>query len=242
MHTAVRRFMVVVGVLAGALLVLGCPGGEEAAPVAPTPAPPTPAAPVVVAASDLAIAAAANTVQSIEGQTFALANGSAIATPAAGGCNPTCPTLATQPITVTFTNTNLATPTATIVAPNVTGTDGQPARFSGPTTFASCTFVVTLSTFPLGSGPQVGNTITVNPCQIIAETGGVQATGQATTVQILLQLGAVPSAANQATVSINPTTGVVTINNVTLSAAVGSVILQTVTGGTGTSLGSESAG
>jgi len=34
----------------------------------------------------------------------------------------------------------------------------------------------------------------------------------------------------------------VTINNVTLSAAVGSVILQTVTGGTGTSLGSESAG
>lgn len=76
----------------------------------------------------------------------------------------------------------------------------------------------------------MGNTITVNPCQYTVQTGGVAATGKATKVQILLKIGAVPSAPNQATVSINATTGVVTITNVTLPAGVGSVTLTPVTG------------
>jgi hypothetical protein len=220
---AVLRLIAGVGVLTGALLVLSCGGGgEEAA----TPVTPPTTAPVAVAASDLAVPVAPATVQTLEAQTFTFSSGAALT-----------PALANQPITLAFTNTTSATPTATVTAPNVRGTDGQPARFAGTTEFGSCTFVVTTSTFPAGSGPQVGDRITVNPCQVNVSTGGVQATGQATTVQILLQLGATPSAANQSTVSINPTTGVVTINNVTLPAGVGSVTLQTFTGGTGSSPG-----
>lgn len=214
----VFRLTASVGVLAGMLTIFGCGSGNRAPE------------PVSVAQSDISVPVAANTAQSLEGLTFAFANGSAITSPASGGCDPACPSLATQPITLTFTDTSAAQPTATITAPNVVGTDGQPARMSGTTVFGSCTFRVALSTFLPGSGPQVGNTITVNPCQFNVKTGGVQANGQATTVQILLQLGANPSAAQQSTVSINPTTGVVTINNFTLPAGVGSVTLVVVTG------------
>lgn len=91
--------------------------------------------------------------------------------------------------------------------------------------FASCIFTVTSSNLP---GVQVGNQITVNPCQYVVATGGVQATGQATTVQILLKLGIVPSAANQASVAINPTPGIVTVNNVNTGI---SVKLQVTTNG-----------
>jgi hypothetical protein len=53
----------------------------------------------------------------------------------------------------------------------------------------------------------------VNPCSINAQTGGLSATGQATAVNILLQLGLVPSAPLQAQVSISPN-GTVTVNGV----------------------------
>ena len=89
--------------------------------------------------------------------------------------------------------------------------------YSGNMTYGSCIFNVTSSNLP---GVTVGQSITVNPCQINVKTGGVVANGQATTVQILLQLGTVPSAANQATVSIDPATGVVTLNNVSTGTAV----------------------
>lgn len=210
----VLRLMAVLGVLVGALTVLGCGGGEEqAAPVQ-----------VVPSGTVTQVPLATTTVQAVAAQTFSFPTGGAAISPA----------LANQPITLAFTNTASATPTATVIAPNVRGTDGQlGARFSATTTFGSCTFVVTTSTFPPGTGPQVGDTITVNPCQLNVSTGGVQATGQATTVQVLLQLGAIPSAENQSTVSINPTTGVVTVNNVTLPAGVGTVTLIPVTGAPG---------
>ena len=92
---------------------------------------------------------------------------------------------------------------------------------------ASCIFTVTSSTFPAGTGPQVGDRITVNPCQY-GSTTGIAAAGQATTVQILLQLGATPSVANQATVAIEAA-GTVTLTNVTLPAGIGTVRLQVVT-------------
>lgn len=82
---------------------------------------------------------------------------------------------------------------------------------------------MTQRAFPVGPGPQVGQRITVNPCSL--GPAGIRTVGQATTVQILLQLGMVPSAANQAAVSINPT-GVVTVNNVTVRGASGNVTLE----------------
>ncbi|HEV8585275.1 MAG TPA: hypothetical protein VGT02_09935 [Methylomirabilota bacterium] len=98
--------------------------------------------------------------------------------------------------------------------------------------FASCRFTIVSSNI---AGLYVGQQITVNPCQYVVSTGTVQATGQATTVQILLQLGQVPSAANQAAVAINPNTGVVTYSNVTTGQA---VTLTVSTNGTAPTLAS----
>ncbi len=206
--------MAIAGVLAGMVLILGCGGGAGEEDT------------TKVAASDTATStptALAQTVKAVDGQSFAFSNGS----------RPDCSSLATQPITLTFTDTGAANPTATVTAPTVTGTNGQQASFTGATTFGSCTFVVTASTFPAGMGPQRGNTITVNPCQVNIKTGGVQATGQATVVQILLQLGLVPSRANQANVAIDPDTGTVTVNNVSTGLTV-TLHALTGTGTTGT--------
>lgn len=170
-----------------------------------------------VAAGNAQIPMSTTTVRAVEGVTFTFANGGAALTPA----------LANQTITLTMSNTSSATPTTTVVAPNLVGTNGQPGRFTANTTFGSCIFTITSVTgIP---GLTVGQNITVNVCQVIAQTGGVQATGNATTVQILLQLGLTPSAANQASVSIDPATGVVTVNNVNTGVSV-TLTVQTGTG------------
>jgi len=101
------------------------------------------------------------------------------------------------------------------------------------TTFGSCTFLVTVSTFPL-PGPQVGDRFTVNPCQYNVETQDLEATGKATSVHILLKLGLTPSAAQQAQVSIDSATGGVVVNKINTGQ---SVTLQAVTGSTGSSGG-----
>ncbi|MDD5334849.1 MAG: hypothetical protein PHS32_14035 [Rhodoferax sp.] len=147
-----------------------------------------------VAAADTVVPVTAATVKAAEAVPFSVP---------AGAFPASVPALATVATTVKFTNTTSATPTATITAPGGTVT--------GITTFGSCIFTVTASTL---AGVTVGQVITVHPCQINVETGGVQATGQATTVHILLQLGQIPSAPAQASVSIDPTTGVVTVNGV----------------------------
>ena len=46
----------------------------------------------------------------------------------------------------------------------------------GAVTISSCNFVVTASTFPLGSGPQGGDHITIDPCQVDAIDGRLMAT------------------------------------------------------------------
>lgn len=147
-----------------------------------------------VAAQNLVTNVSSTVVPALEATPFTFPNGGGALSPALNG----------QTFTLTFSNTSAATPTATVT---VAGGGG----FTATTTFGSCIFRITTST-----NPQivVGSTITVNPCQVNVQTGGIVATGQATTVQILLQLGVVPSAANQAAVSINPTTGVVTVNGV----------------------------
>lgn len=195
------RVTAIVGVLGGMLTILGCPSGNDINEVPP---------PVPVASTNVVVPVTAATVQALEGKSFAL--------PAGAFAN--VPALATQPVTVTFTGTTTAAPTGTLVAANGTAT--------GTTTFGSCIFTITTSTIP---GVTVGQQITVNPCQYNVSTGGVQATGQATTVQILLQLGIIPSAANQASVSIDPTTGVVTVNNVNTGVNVTLVIATGAAGG-----------
>ena len=198
-----------VGVLGGVLTFSGCGSGSDE----PAPAP-------KVAANDTTVIASANTLKAVEGQTFTFPSGAALA-----------PALAGQTTTLTFTNTASATPTATFSASSVVGTNPLlPASATGTTAFGSCLFTITSSNIP---GVSVTDVITVNPCQYIVSTGGVQATGNATTVQILLQLGIIPSAANQASVSINPDTGVVTVNNVSTGVSVTLVVATGATGGGG---------
>ena len=218
MCSVVLRLMAVVGVLAGALTVLGCSGGDNSSS--------NQAGTVLVAKNDVVVPVTTETVPAIESQTFTFDSGGSLT-----------PALANQPIAVTFTDTTSATPTATVTAPNITGTNGQPASFSGTTEFGSCTFRVTKSTFPPGQGPQVGDTITVDPCRVSARTGGITVNGNATVVQILLALGATPSRANLGTVVIDPATGHVTLNGVKLPSGTGNVELQLVTGGSGSSPG-----
>ncbi len=217
--SAVLRFTAVVGVLVGALTVLGCSGGDNSSSG-------TQEETVIIAKNDLAVPVMTDTVASIANQTFTFDSGETLT-----------PALANQPIAVTFNDTTSAAPIATVTAPNVRGTNGQPASFSGRVEFGSCTFVVTSSTFPVGQGPQVGDRITVDPCRLNARTGGIVVSGTATSVQILLALGALPSRANQAIVVINPTTGQVTLNGLRLPSGVGNVELQAVTGGSGHSPG-----
>ncbi len=164
-----------------------------------------------VAAGDTKVPMGPMTVKALEGKEFTFASGIQNAMGLTG-----------KPLKVKFTGTTGATPTTTFT---VTGMGGGTA--AATTRFGSCTFTITTSNI---TGVSVGETITVNPCQYIVATGGVQATGNATTVQILLQLGITPSAANQASVSIDPNTGVVTVNNVNTGV---SVTLTVATGSTG---------
>jgi diacylglycerol kinase family enzyme len=75
----------------------------------------------------------------------------------------------------------------------------------------------------------VGQTITANPCSVNAATGGIQ-TAVVTRVEIRARLGFTFSQFTVAQVSINPTTGEVTLNNIATGQT---VTLQLVTGSTG---------
>lgn len=197
------RLATIAGVLAGMLTIVGCPGGGGGGAEAPPPVP--------VAAINTVVPVTAATVQAIENLPFALPAGAFADVPA----------LANQATTVRITGTTTATPTGTITAANGTAT--------GTTTFGSCTFTITSVTgIP---GLLVGQQITVQTCQYIVSTGGVQATGNATTVQILLQLGLTPSQPNQASVSIDPATGIVTVNNTSTGVSVTLVVSTGATGG-----------
>jgi hypothetical protein len=202
----VFRLMAIIGVMAGMLTIFACAADDEPLP---EPIPVIPPAPKV-AASSTTVPVNATTVRALENQPFVMPTGAFAGTALAG-----------QTTTVRFTNTATATPTGTI-------TTASGGTATGNTTFGSCIFTITSSNIP---GVTVGQTITVNPCQYVVATGGVQATGNATTVQILLQLGIVPSAANQASVAIDPNTGVVTVNNVNTGVSVTLVVSTGTSGG-----------
>jgi hypothetical protein len=122
----------------------------------------------------------------------------------------------TSTTTVAFTDTS-TTPAFSIASGGNTAT--------GTTTFGSCHFLITSSTFASTSKLAKGNTITLNPCNIVANTKGVTANGVGDTRSIALLLGSALSAGQPVTLNVNPG-GQVTING----KSVGSVTLQPVTG------------
>jgi predicted small lipoprotein YifL len=121
----------------------------------------------------------------------------------------------TSTTTVAFTDTS-TTPAFSIVSGGQTAT--------GTTTFGSCHFLITSSTFASTSKLAQGNTITVNPCNLVVSTKGVAANGNAVDRSIALLLGVAVSAGQPVQLSVNAG-GQLTING----KSVGSVTLQVVT-------------
>ncbi len=97
--------------------------------------------------------------------------------------------------TVQFTSSS-ATPAFNIASGGATAT--------GTTTFGSCIFAVTSSTFPTGHALALGQTVTVNPCNLSVGTAGALANGVATSRSVALVLGAAASANTAVTVGVNP--------------------------------------
>jgi hypothetical protein len=120
--------------------------------------------------------------------------------------------------TVTFTNT-ATTPAFSISSGGSTAT--------GVTTFGSCIFTVSASTFPASHPLAAGKTVTVNPCNLNVAVKGVVANGVATTRSVALLLGAAASTGASVTVAVNAG-GQLTLNG----ASVGTVTLVAATGGT----------
>jgi hypothetical protein len=122
----------------------------------------------------------------------------------------------TASTTLSFTNT--ATTPAFAIA-----SGGMQAQ--GTTTFGSCIFVITQSTFPAGHRLALGQTITVNPCNIRANTAGKSNNGVAENRAVSLILGAALSQGVTVTINVNEG-GQLTING----RDVGTVTLTPVTG------------
>jgi len=125
----------------------------------------------------------------------------------------------TAPTTIVFT-----APAGTTTTPAFSiASEGNTA--TGTTTFGSCIFAITSSTFPAGSRLARGNTVVVNPCNINVQTAGLQATGVGATRSVALALGSAVSSGSSITVQVNPG-GQLTLNG----ASVGTVTLTPVTG------------
>jgi hypothetical protein len=123
----------------------------------------------------------------------------------------------TAATTVVFTST-ASSPAFSIASGGATAT--------GVTTFGSCVFAITSSTFPAGHRLAQGNVITVNPCNLNVGTAGAQANGVGASRSVALQLGAAASSGASVTVAVNPG-GQLTLNG----TSVGTVTLTPVSGG-----------
>ena len=85
---------------------------------------------------------------------------------------------------------------------------------SGPMTFGSCIFTITVSTFPASHALGAGKVVTVNPCTLDVNSAGYSAGTQS--VPTVLTLGTTKSAANNKTITITDTGGT-RIGTVTLT-------------------------
>ena len=122
----------------------------------------------------------------------------------------------TASTTIVFTDTS-TTPAFSISSGGNTAT--------GTTAFGSCIFRVTASTFPAGHRMSVGQQITINPCNIKAETSGMSVDAPAEQRSVALLLGSAASSGTPVTVDVNPG-GQLTLNG----RAAGTVTIEFVTG------------
>ena len=122
----------------------------------------------------------------------------------------------TTPTIVAFTSTG-DTPAFAISADGATAT--------GSTTFGSCIFTITASTFPAGSKLSVGQSVRVNPCQLNAATSGGNANGSESSREVKFVLGTLNSNGKNLPIAINAD-GSVILKGVTI----GTVTIAVVTG------------
>ena len=150
--------------------------------------------PVLVAASDTDVSVAPAVAAALVNTPFAFPSGvAALGTTAA--------------TTVQFTST-ATTPAFSISSGGNTAT--------GTTTFGSCIFVVSNSTFPAGHPLANGQTVTVNPCTVSLKTSGGVANGQATSRSVAMLLGAAASANASVAVAVNAG-GQIVLNGATVA-------------------------
>jgi hypothetical protein len=125
----------------------------------------------------------------------------------------------TSATTVTFSSAT-ATPSFSISSAEGTA--------SGATTFGSCIFTVTASTFPSTSPLALGKVVTVHPCELQVLTAGVVVGATSASLGTRFILGQTPSSSVflAATLDAN---GQLTIGNVSL----GTVPVAAATGATG---------
>lgn len=126
------------------------------------------------------------------------------------------PVALTGATTVAFTSSS-ATPAFAITNGGNTAT--------GNTTFGSCIFTVTASTFPPESPLAMGKVVKVNPCSMTASTNGANANGIPAARDVVLVLGTTPSNPIKLNITVN-TDGTVVIG----STSVGSVTMTQTTG------------
>ena len=104
--------------------------------------------------------------------------------------------------------------TSTSASPSFSISSAQGAA-TGVTTFGSCIFTVTSSTFPAGSPLANGQVVRVDPCALNIATSGAAANGSSTPRNVNLVLGALVSTAIAVPVVVN-VDGSVAINGVTV--------------------------
>jgi hypothetical protein len=145
-----------------------------------------PSSPTVVATNNLVASASLANIGAITGNTFTIANGGAMISPALAG----------QAVSLSFSRTGTAAPTAQMVVGGTT--------ISSNVTFGSCIFTITAITGANAAGLVVGQVITVNPCNINIGTEGVEADGAANLRNVTITFGTASSNAITANIIITP--------------------------------------
>lgn len=157
---------------------------------------------IKVAAANTTVTATAATAAAVVNQTFSL---------------PAVPALGTTAAT-TLKIAGTATAQTVEIA-----SGGQTA--TGPITYGSCIMSITASTFPTTHPLGVGKTVTVNPCDIVVQTAGLQVSGTAANAGVTINLGGIVSQSVTVPVSVSDTGAVVigttTVGNTTVTVRTG---------------------
>lgn len=160
--------------------------------------------PVQVASADANLPANGTITAALSGTTFAFPTG----VPGLGTTGTT---------TLAFSGTAAAPGFSIASGGNTAG---------GALRFGSCIFAVSSSTFPAGHPMALGQTVTVNPCNINLNTTGVVANGVAVNRSVGLVLGAAGSSGASVILGVNAGGGLTLNGN-----NVGTITLAFVTGG-----------